>query len=389
MKRRYAAFLFLHKFTLNTAEEFMNGKLSERKVMGNYRELKADNTLTDFCSNDYLGFARSAKLKLLIEEELSHYPDYKSGATGSRLISGNLNYTENLEKEIASFHGSEAALIFNAGYDANIGLFSALPQRGDTLITDELIHASIIDGARLSYANRYTFKHNDMQSLEEKLKHAKGRIYLVVESVYSMDGDMPPMDQIIALSEKYHANVIVDEAHALGFYQKGLINEINLENKVFARIITFGKALGCHGAAILGSQLLRNYLVNFARSFIYTTAAPFHAVASVRIAYQNLSGAVEEIEKLHKNINFFKKYVNAGEALIKSDTQIQGILIADACKTRQIALSLQNNGLDVRPILSPTVPEGTERLRICLHSFNTQTEIQLLTEKINSFINVW
>ena len=191
-------------------------------------------------------------------------------------------------------HNADAGLIFNSGYDANLGLFSALPQRGETIIADELIHASIIDGARLSYANRYTFRHNDLQSLEDKLKQAKGNCYVVIESVYSMDGDTPPIAEILTLTEQYEANLIVDEAHAVGLYGFGLIDQ-QFQDRVFARIVTFGKALGCHGAIVLGSNLLREYLINFARSFIYTTAASFHQMASIKMAYQLLQESDDEI----------------------------------------------------------------------------------------------
>ncbi|MBV8388787.1 MAG: aminotransferase class I/II-fold pyridoxal phosphate-dependent enzyme, partial [Mucilaginibacter sp.] len=303
------------------------------------------------------------------------------GSTGSRLLSGNLSYTETLEQQIADYHNAEAGLIYNSGYDANVGLFSSLPQRGDTIILDELVHASIIDGARLSYANRYTFRHNDVESLEEKLIHAKGNCYVVIESVYSMDGDTLPLKEILAITQKYHAELIVDEAHAVGLYNNGLISRLNLEDKVFARIVTFGKALGCHGAIVLGSKSLREYLINFSRSFIYTTAASFHQIASIKMAYKMLPQATDEIEKLRSNIFLFKKLTAAAKGnLLPSDSTIQCLVVGSNERARNIANELQNAGLDVRPILSPTVAKGSERLRICLHSFNTDNEITLLAE---------
>jgi 8-amino-7-oxononanoate synthase len=370
---------------LNPTEKLIKRKLNERRSSGTYRKLKTESKLIDFCSNDYLGFARSRVLKKSIEKEINTNDQVLNGSTGSRLLSGNLAYTENLELEIAAFHQSEAGLIFNSGYDANIGLFSALPQRGDTLIIDELIHASIIDGARLSYANRYTFKHNDLQSLEDKLKHAKGNCFVVIESVYSMDGDTPPIKEILALTEKYKAQLIVDEAHAVGLYGKGLINQLGLESKVFARIVTFGKALGCHGAVVLGSNLLREYLINFSRSFIYTTAASFHQMAAIKMAYRLLPLSGNEVQKLHNNIHLFKQNISVGQgcSLIQSGSAIQCLVVCSNEKAKQIAQLLQDSGLDVRPILSPTVPKGTERLRICLHSFNTDNEVNLLSDTIN------
>lgn len=369
---------------MNPTEKFIREKLEERRANGTYRTLKPESGLADFCSNDYLGFARSPVLKQWIQEEVDASKTALNGSTGSRLLSGNLSYTETLEQEIAHFHKSESGLIFNSGYDANLGLFSSLPQRGDTIILDELIHASIIDGARLSHANRYTFRHNDLQSLEEKLQHAKGNCYVVIESVYSMDGDTPQIPEILTLTEKYQAQLIVDEAHAIGLYHNGLINELGLEDRVFARIVTFGKALGCHGAIILGSRLLREYLVNFSRSFIYTTASSFHEIAAIKMAYKMLPLSEDEIQKLRNNIQLFRSLLTDTDCnLLTSYSAIQCLVIGSNEKASLMAKHLQNAGLDIRPILSPTVPKGTERLRICLHSFNTANAINLLAETIH------
>ena len=387
-KYRGAFFILAEIFyRVRSAEVFLEQRLVERKLAGSYRTLRPENSLVDFCSNDYLGFARSAELRGKIEYEVDNLHLPFNGSTGSRLLSGNLQYTEDLEREIAAFHNSRAGLLFNSGYDANVGLFSCLAQRGDTIITDELIHASIIDGARLSHANRYTFKHNDLESLEGKLKQAKGNCYVAVESVYSMDGDTPPLLAILELTERYGAALIVDEAHAIGLYKEGIVNKLGIEDRIFARVMTFGKGLGCHGAIVLGSEILRNYLINFARSFIYTTAASVHQVASIKMAYRMLEDSDGVIESLHNNIAFFKGGVTTASALLKSDSAIQCLLLNDNEKARNVALQLQNKGLDVRAILSPTVPAGTERLRICLHAYNTVEEISLLTKTINELIN--
>ncbi|WP_235985772.1 aminotransferase class I/II-fold pyridoxal phosphate-dependent enzyme [Mucilaginibacter segetis] len=367
----------------------MNNKLAERETAGSRRSLKPQNHLIDFSSNDYLGFARSEELKNKILQEVALNPQSFNGSTGSRLLSGNLTYAEELEQQIAAYHQSPAGLFFNSGYDANIGLFSSLPQKGDTIICDELIHASIIDGARLSFANKYTFKHNDLASLEGKLKQAKGVCYVVIESVYSMDGDTPDILSILNLTEKYGAHLIVDEAHAVGLYSAGLVNHLDLQHRVFARVVTFGKALGSHGAIVLGSTVLRDYLINFARSFIYTTAASFHQLASIKMAYIFLKDAEARIDTLHKNIAFFKQQLNTGAAchLPASDSAIQCLILNSNSEAKQMAEKLQQSGLDVRPILSPTVPKGMERIRICLHSFNTEKEIAMLCDTINKIIN--
>jgi len=374
---------------LTSAEKYIESKLEERRSSGIYRTLKPENDLIDFCSNDYLGFARSATLKSSIDQEIQNYPQSLNGSTGSRLLSGNLQYAEDLEKTIAAHHQYQAGLLFNSGYDANLGLLSSLAQRGDTIILDELIHASTIDGARLSYANRYSFKHNDTDSLEAKLKLAKGKCYVVIESVYSMDGDTPPLLDILNITERYGAFLIVDEAHAVGLHPRGLVIELGLQNRVFASLVTFGKALGSHGAIILGSDILRQYLINFARPFIYTTAASFHQLASVKMAYQLLNNAEPEIINLKNNIKLFKEQINTESVypLLNSNSPIQCIVFKSNDKARDMANILQNKGFDVRAILSPTVAAGTERIRICLHAFNTANDINKLATIINQFIN--
>ncbi len=385
--------------------------LEERKKQSLFRTLRTPKNLVDFCSNDYLGFSQ----KLEQNSEIYSFP---TGATGSRLLAGNTQFVEDLEQEIADFHGAEAGLIFNSGYDANVGLLSCLPQKNDLLFTDELIHASMIDGARLSYATRYRFKHNDVEDLERKLEIAQAPqpsegelkldsmipplgvratdasgLFIALESVYSMDGDLADLEAIVDLSEKYEANLIVDEAHATGVFGKngrGLVSELGLEDKVFARIVTFGKALGCHGAIVLGSKNLRDYLINFARPFIYSTAAPMHTHESVRQAYQLLKSPNFSNEKIHSLIRFFKEQATqvADLELIESPSAIQCIIISGNEKCREVASRLQNEGLDIRPIVSPTVPKGKERLRICLHEFNTEEEVSRIFNVLKNMENL-
>ncbi len=373
---------------MKSSEIFIAKKLAERKLAGNYRSLKTTSDLVDFCSNDYLGFGRSSTLKEKTIQEISENNLFLNGSTGSRLLSGNSVYAEDLEAELANLYGFKSGLLFNSGYDANLGLFSSVLQRGDTIITDELIHASIIDGARLSYANRYSFKHNDLNSLEDKLKHAKGNCYVAIESIYSMDGDAAPIEDILYLTNKYNASLIVDEAHATGLYNLGLINE-TLSDRIFTKIVTFGKALGSHGAIVLGSEQLKEYLVNFARSFIFTTAPSYHQLATISQAHKLLNSAEEEISRLRENIVSFKDKLvdNNLYTVIKSNSAIQCILFGSNESAKEMAALLQQNGLDVRAILSPTVAAGQERIRICLHSFNTEKEIILLTEILNNYTN--
>ncbi|MBA6157113.1 pyridoxal phosphate-dependent aminotransferase family protein [Tenacibaculum sp. S7007] len=370
--------------------EKLNRKISKRIDNESLRSLGKKNDLIDFSSNDYLGFAKSEVIfdrthQFLIENNLK-----QNGATGSRLLSGNHNLYTSVEKQLSEFHNSEASLIFNSGYDANIGFFSSVPQRGDIILYDELIHASIRDGINLSNAKAYKFQHNNLTHLDEVLNRVKNEtaaVYVVTESVFSMDGDSPDLVTMSHIIKKY-ANVyfIVDEAHAVGVFNKGLVQELNLENSVFARIITFGKALGCHGAAILGCKELHQYLVNFARSFIYTTGLSLHSIATVKFAYEELAKNQAK-EKLQKNISFFKQEVNRLDLnFIESNSAIHCCVISGNEKVKLIAKKLNNKGFDIKPILSPTVTKGEERLRFCLHSYNSIKEITNVLENLATFV---
>jgi len=373
---------------LEDITDFLKNRLAERESNNSLRSLTANTSLIDFCSNDYLGFARSPFLKKKITSILNNFPEYYSGSTGSRLISGNSEFLESLEYYIAQYHQAEAGLIFNSGYDANLGLFSAIAERGDTIIADEYIHASIIDGIRLSNANRYTFKHNDLQSLEEKLKLAKGKVFIAVESVYSMDGDEAPLIDIVSLANRFGAALIVDEAHATGIFGpggRGIANELKIEDQLFARIVTFGKALGVHGAIVLGSESLKSYLINYARSFIYTTASPFHTQVSIKAAYDLLEDE-KRSKILKEKISYFDNNTKSLSVKIPSRSPIQSILIEGNDRARSVAETIRSEGFDVRAILHPTVPAGKERLRICLHTFNSDEEILILSDKLKTLI---
>lgn len=362
--------------------KFINERINKSKSENAFRTLKYNKDLIDFCSNDYLGFAKETTIHH-INNNTSELLNY--GATGSRLISGNYALTEETEAFLANFYNTHAALIFNSGYNANIGLFQCLPQRNDTIIYDEFIHASIRDGIRLSNTNNFSFPHNNLAVLEQKLSNAKGLLYVVVESVYSMDGDIAPLSEIVALCKKYHAALIVDEAHAVGIFGngKGLVSELSLENDVFARIVTFGKAFGVHGAAILGSNELRNYLINFSRAFIYTTALPLHSIITIKNAHEFLLQNLNRINTLKELINHFRSLTsNLKLETLNSYSPIQCIIIPGNNEVKAMADKLQQNGFDVRPILSPTVPKGQERLRVCLHSFNSKQEVDNLVNTL-------
>lgn len=349
--------------------------LRERAAAGLLRSLSLSVGTIDLCSNDYLGNAR-ALAAAHPESGVGRY-----GATGSRLLSGNSGEAEDLEREIAEFHGAEAALLFNSGFDANLALLSTVPQRGDTIIFDQRVHASIRVGIKLSNAYGWSFEHNNLSDLAEKIQRARGRVYVVVESVYSMDGDIAPLVELCALTERLGAALIVDEAHALGVFGRegrGVMNEIPNGEGVFARVYTFGKALGAHGAAIVGSATLRSYLINFAHSFIYTTALPLPALAAIRIGYKFLRQADLQRQALRALIHAYRES-RRRYALPESEASysaIQTVLLPGNQCARSVSATLQARDFDIRAILSPTVPAGRERLRISLHSFNTVDQVE-------------
>ncbi|MFB6453952.1 aminotransferase class I/II-fold pyridoxal phosphate-dependent enzyme [Chitinophaga sp. Hz27] len=362
-------------------EDILRKQLQERREAHSFRSLRLSGALVDFCSNDYLGLARSAAMQEAVHNLLQERP-YLVGSTGSRLLAGNYPWIAEAEQDLAVFHHAPAALIFNSGYDANLGLFSTVPQKGDTIIYDQLIHASIRDGIRLSNAQSWAFKHNDMIDLQQKIERGSGNIFVAVESVYSMDGDMAPLALIAPMCKELNCQLIVDEAHAtgvIGSRGEGLVQHLGLADQCFARVHTFGKAVGCHGAVVLGSEVLRDYLINFCRAFIYTTALPPTAIATIQAAYSLFPYMKDARASLQALIAYFRK--NAGHlTLINSDTPIQAIITKGNAYTRTLAAALEAAGLDVRPILHPTVPKGEERLRVVLHSFNTTAEIQQLLD---------
>lgn len=358
-------------------ENFLHKKLSERKQQNAFRILGFPGDKIDFCSNDYLGIVHNNLLRF-DEKGLKH------GSTGSRLLAGNYPLIEETEKFIADFHDAGSGLIFNSGYDANIGLLASVPQKGDIILYDQLIHASIRDGVRLSFANAFSFLHNDVNDLESKIQKnaaGPGHIFIVTESVFSMDGDIAPLAEMSLVSEKYAAHLIVDEAHATGVIGEngeGVVQQLKLQKKCFARVHTFGKSCGVHGAIVLGSVDLRNYLINFARPFIYSTGLPESSVGAIHASYSTFPLLHQERRTLRHLVNQFRDRSNnlgKGMNYKYSDTPIQVLIIPGNENVKKAAASCHEHNFDIRPILYPTVPKGSERLRIVLHSFNTEKEI--------------
>ncbi len=324
-------------------------RLLKRESESNLRQL------VDFASNDYLGLSR------------------KFGATGSRLLTGNSKLAEELETAIAAFHGYETGLIFNCGYMANLGLLSAVAESDDTIIYDAHVHASTKDGIALSRAKAFPFRHNDLEHLEKRLKR---NCFVCVESIYSTDGSKAPLREICSLVSRYGAHLIVDEAHAVGVYGpegRGLVAEQGLMPHVFAQVVTFGKALGTFGAIVLGSRRLTQGLLNFSRPFIYTTALPYPILAAIKRSYELFPKLELERQQLRALSEFFQ-----------NESVIQAVTIPGNGAVKEASKKLLERGFDVRPLLSPTVQRGKECLRICLHAFNTQTQVLELTRWLTS-----
>lgn len=366
---------------MDKQHQLLQVKLEARKESGILRQLRILGKGIDFCSNDYLGLKDHFQLKaeavrLLVDDNLP------VGSGGSRLLAGNSEQIQQLEEEAAGFFRSERALFFNSGFDANLGLFSSIPQKNDVILYDDLVHASIRDGIRLSFAQSFSFAHNNLISLKKKLSQFKdSRTYVAVESIYSMDGDTAPLTDILKLCQQYGAALIVDEAHATGIMGadgRGVCAQAGINDQVFARIFTFGKALGTHGAAVCGSAVLHEYLLNFGRSFIYTTAlSPFQAGLAL-FSLRFLQKHPETIATLWKRIDFFDQQIKkAGisQWFIPGRSAIKSLVTGQGEKSRNIAADLRAKGFEVMPVLSPTVAQGRERIRICLHSFNSEKEI--------------
>ncbi len=365
-------------------------KLNKRKENNSLRSLSLVDNLIDFSSNDYLGLARNEELAKQIHTRAKNQ---RNGSGGSRLLTGNNEIIEETEAFLAKQFASQKTLLFNSGYDANLAVLSSLPQRGDTVFYDELSHASIKDGIRLGLASKVSFKHNDLIDLDKKLsKSQRGDKYIVIESIYSMNGDAADLTELVKVTSKHQAYLIVDEAHATGLYgaNGGGLSEVNdLQNDIFCRIYTFGKAPGVHGASVAGSNELIQYLINFARPFIYTTALPAHSCLSIKYSMGFIAENNQVQHQVFNNVSYylenFEKKLKYKFSKTPSKHPIQTIMTPGNDYARTLSAYLISKGFDVRPILSPTVKEGEERLRICLHSFNSSDEISGLVDTLASY----
>ncbi len=371
---------------------FLNKRLDKIQATGSFRSLAGTVGGIDFWSNDYLGLAREQAPVTPTNQRNNNLTNWSSGATGSRSISGDSAVYQALERRIADFHGHSAALVFNSGYTADLGLLSAILKRGDTILYDELMHASCRDGIRLGFARVVKFLHNDLEETLIRIganEQKSGQLFVLTEGRFSMDGDVAPLSEMAALCQEHGAHLIVDEAHSGGLdgqQGKGLVADLGLQAEVFATVITYGKAFGAHGAAVLGSQELRDYLINTCRPFIYTTGpapAQWRGIAEAYDKVEALHG--EQTARLQTVIGQFREGMTeagAGRRLTPSNGPIQVIHVPGNDAVMVAEAACREAGLLVKGIRSPTVAVGSERLRICLHSFNNEGEVTLLVETL-------
>jgi len=385
-------------------DAFFRDEIKDLKKRGLYRELKTIEGEQDssvvmdgkrvlmFSSNNYLGLANHPGLK---KASVDAVLCYGAGSGASRLISGNMEIHRTLEKELALFKRTERALLFSSGYHANVGVISALTGEGDLILSDALNHASIIDGCRLSKAEVQVYKHANMDSLEGMLKGSSRfrRRLIITDSVFSMEGDIAPLPDIVDLAEKYSARVMVDDAHGtgvLGEKGKGAIEHFGLWGRVEIQMGTLGKALGSFGAYIAGSKDLIDYLANKARSLLYTTALPPSVCGAALAALKIVGERPDLISQLRHNTAYFRKGMrDVGYPIPEGETPIIPLVFRDPSVTMEMAQSLLDEGVYVQGIRPPTVPEGTSRLRITLMATHTKEQLDFSLSAFEKIGRKW
>jgi 8-amino-7-oxononanoate synthase len=371
--------------------------LAQRKTDGLLRVLRpADlrkdgkiyydrDELFDFSSNDYLALSDHPKLK---EASKRAVDSLGTSASASRLLSGDLKIHHQLEDMVAEFKGKESALVFNSGYQANVGIISALYDKGDAVFCDRLSHASIIDAVQLSGAKLFRFAHNDLDHLESLLKSQshkfKSRL-IVTETVFSMDGDKPSLKELVDIKAKYDCSSLVDEAHATGIFGPngaGIVEEQNLTDRIELIMGTFSKALGSFGAYLACSEKVKQFLVNSCRSFIYSTALPPPTIAANIEAVNIVRDEPFRRQTLLANADFFRTRLSKAGFAVKGDSQIVPLIVADTDKAVRLSDKLQQDGFWVLPIRPPTVPKGQARLRFSLTYHHTKQLLEKLADRI-------
>ena len=363
-------------------------ELDDLRAQAQFRTIEIADGI-NLCSNDYRGLAADPRLKQAVLDAVARTPS--AGSTGSRLLSGNAREWEELETEFADFAGTEAALCFSSGYAANIGLLGSLLQPGDVVFSDALNHASLIDGIRLSGAAKVIYPHGDMRFLENALREhrlSKGAKLIVTETVFSMEGDVAPLRDIVRLAQAYGAELAIDEAHALGVRGpegRGIAAELGVEREILATVHTCGKALASAGAVVCGSRALRDLLINRARTFLFSTAMPPYFAGQIRAALDLARAAENQREHLRRIATALREALAAtGHSFGASTTQIVPVLLGDNETALHVAARLQEDGFAVKAIRPPTVPPGTARLRLSLTSRITLEDVRRLAAAIHA-----
>ncbi|OAA49479.1 Pyridoxal phosphate-dependent transferase, major domain protein [Metarhizium rileyi] len=413
----------------NCLDDTFKSFLVRRKHQGRLRRLTLqDPGVVDFSSNGYLSLSTNLDIKAAYISHLQSSSDeFALGSCGSRLLDGNTLLAEKLESDIAAFHCAPAGLLFNSGFEANTGLFSCAPQPGDYVVYDELIHASVHDGMKLSRARTIPFAHNCVHGVHtqvapgsrpletvlddllqgksgQEVRSGQRNVFVAVESVYSMDGDAAPLKKIVECVERRlpRANgyIIVDEAHSTGWMGdrgRGLVCQLGLERRVWARVHTFGKAMGCAGAIVLCTPTTRSYMINYARSLIYTTAMGYPMLTAIQTVYGYLISG--QAARLHANLlsrmqethslllSICEKHHPPPQLFTISTSPPESPIIPlFSGQSRSLARYCQQKGYMVRPIVAPTVPKGTDRVRLCLHAANTVAEVRGLCTAIEEWL---
>ena len=336
-------------------------------------------------TNNYLGLTHSLAVR---EAAMAAVEEYGTGSGGARLTTGSHPLYEKLEQQLALFKGTEAALVFNTGYMANVGIISAVVNKGDVIFSDELNHASIIDGCRLAKGQTIVYRHADMAHLAELLQHipCQGKRLIVTDGVFSMDGDIAPLDKIVELAEQYQAMVMVDDAHAVGVIGRGgcgTADYFGLKGRVHIEVGTLSKSLAAEGGYVAGSQALINYLVNKSRSFIFSTALAPATVAAGYAALGELQLHPELVDKLRDNADYVRTaLVNAGLQIDGALTPIIPIMVGEAAVAVKMAQQLKEQGLIVSAIRPPTVMPGASRLRLTVSAAHEKADLVRAVEII-------
>ena len=344
---------------------------------------------TNFCSNDYLGLCNHQVLKDAAKNAVTNYG---VGAGAAQLLSGRHEIHDELERSLAEYTGYEAALLFSSGYLANIGLITALMSRHDLAHQDRLNHASLIDAIKLSGARSKRYRHADTESLIQALSNSQDCTqWIVTDSVFSMDGDLAPLNVLSEAAQAHSAHLLVDDAHGIGVLAKGrgARAHFNLSTEQLPIVmVTFGKALGTQGAAVLGSRQLREFLIQCSRTYIFDTAPP-PAIAAATLAALNLIRTQPNINRrLNDNIKYFRKLCEqSAVTLSESTSPIQPIVLGDAERAVKAAAFLRQQGIYLRAVRPPTVPINTARLRICISATHEQEDIHHLVSSLSQFLN--